>query len=74
MWKKLNNLKGNNGMENPNFQGFMVECAHANSNTVQIIYGSGDPKVPIENRERTYLLHWTTSLERHTQKYIKPDM
>jgi hypothetical protein len=28
----------------------------------------------MENRERTCLLHWTTLLRRHTQKYIKPDM
>jgi hypothetical protein len=65
---------GNNGGENPDFQGFMAECTQANWNAVQIIYGSGDPKVPMENQERTCLLHWTTSLERHTQKYIKPDM
>jgi hypothetical protein len=28
----------------------------------------------MENQERTCLLHWTTLLRRHTQKYIKPDM
>jgi hypothetical protein len=63
-----------NGVENTNFKGFMADSAQANWNAVLIIYGSGDPKVPIENRERTCLLHWTTSLKRHTQKYIKPDM
>jgi hypothetical protein len=46
----------------------------ANWNVVRIVYGSGDPKVPMENRERTCLLHWTTSLRQHTQKYIKPNM
>jgi len=25
----------------------------------------------MENRERICLLHWSTSLEKHTQKYIK---
>jgi hypothetical protein len=62
------------GMENPNFKGFMADSAQANWNVVRIIYGSGDPKVPMENREHTCLLHWTTSLKRHTLKYIKPEM
>jgi hypothetical protein len=74
MWRELNDLMAKNGVENTNFKGFMADSAQANWNAVLIIYGSGDPKVPIENRERTCLLHWTTSLKRHTQKYIKPDM
>jgi hypothetical protein len=28
----------------------------------------------MENRERTCLLHWTTLLQRHIQKHIKPHM
>jgi hypothetical protein len=61
-------------MENPNFKGFMVDSAHASWNVVRIVYDSGDPKVPMENQERTCLLYWTTSLKRYTQKYIKLDM
>jgi hypothetical protein len=61
-------------MEKPNFKGFMADSAHANWNAVQIVYGSGNPKVPMENRERTCLLHWTTLLNRYTHKHIKPDM
>jgi hypothetical protein len=74
MWRELNEVMQRNGVEKPNFKGFMADSAQANWNAVRIVYGSGDPKVPIENRERTCLLHWTTSLNRHTQKHIKPDM
>jgi hypothetical protein len=74
MWRELNDLMAKNGVENPNFKGFMADSAQANWNVVRIIYGSGDPKVPMENQECTCLLHWTTSLLRHTQKHIKPDM
>jgi hypothetical protein len=74
MWRELNNLMAKNGVKNTNFKGFMVDSAHANWNAVRIVYGSGDPKVPMENRDHTCLLHWTTSLRRHTQKYIKLDM
>jgi hypothetical protein len=74
MWRELNNLMAKNSVQNTNFKGFMADSAHANWNADRIVYGSGDPKVPMENRERTCLLHWTTSLKRHTQKYIKPDM
>jgi hypothetical protein len=74
MWRELNDLMAKNGVENTNFKGFMADNAQANWNAIRIVYGSGDPKVPMENREHTCLLHWTTSLRRHTQKYIKPDM
>jgi hypothetical protein len=74
MWRELNDLMAKNGVENTNFKGFMADSAQANWNDIRIVYGSGDPKVPMENRERTYLLHWTTSLKRYTQKFIKSDM
>jgi hypothetical protein len=57
MWRELNNLMAKNGIENTNFKGFMADSAQANWNAVRIVYGSGDPKVPMENRERTCLLH-----------------
>jgi hypothetical protein len=74
MWRELNDLMAKDNVENTNFNGFMADNAHANWNAVRIVYGSSDPKVPMENREHTCLLHWTTSLRLHIQKYIKPDM
>jgi hypothetical protein len=74
MWREFNDLMAKNGVENTNFKGFVADSAQANWNAVRIVYGSGDPKVPMENQERTCLLHYTTLLKRHTQKYIKPDM
>ena len=62
MWREFNEVMQRNGVEKPNFKGFMADSAQANWNAVQIVYGSGDPKVPIKNRERTCLLHWITSL------------
>ena len=57
-----------------NFKWFMADNAQANWNAVRIIYGSGDPKVPMESHERICLLHWTVSMERHTATHIKPDL
>jgi hypothetical protein len=57
MWRELNNLMAKNGIEKTNFKGFMADSAQANWNVVRIVYGSGDPKVPVENRECTCLLH-----------------
>jgi hypothetical protein len=74
MWRELNDLMAKNGVENTNFKGFMADSTQANWNAVRIVYGSGDPKVPMENRERTCLLHWTTSLKRYKQNFIKLDM
>jgi hypothetical protein len=57
MWRELNDLMAKNGVENTNFKGFMADSAQANWNAVRIVYGSGDPKVPMENRERNCLFH-----------------
>jgi hypothetical protein len=43
-------------------------------NVVRIVYGSRDPKVAMEGRERTCLFHWKHSLEKHTQSYIKHEL
>jgi hypothetical protein len=43
MWQNLNKVMANNGVLGPNFKGFMADNVQANSNVVQIIYGSGDP-------------------------------
>jgi hypothetical protein len=57
MWREFNDLMAKNGVENTNFKGFMADSAQANWNVVRIVYGSGDPKVPMENQEHTCLLH-----------------
>ena len=72
-WQSLNRVMERHGVPNPNFKGFMVDSAQANWNAVRIIYGSGDPIVKMVDRERSCLLHWVTSLNRHTTKLIKPE-
>ena len=63
MWREFNDLMRKNDVENSNFKGFMAGNAQANWNIVRIVYGSGNPKVPMENCECTCLLYWTTSLK-----------
>ena len=70
-WRSLNAVMHRHGVENPNFKGFIADSAMANWNAVRIVYGSGSANIEMENRERTCLLHWSTPLHRHTQKYIK---
>ena len=74
MWRSLNDVMRHNGVDNPNFKGFMVGSAQANWNAVCIVCGSSNSEIEMVNCERTCLLHWSTSLHRHTQKLIKPDM
>jgi hypothetical protein len=38
-----------------------------------MVYGSGDLSVKMVDRERSCLLHWTTSFNRHTEKLIRPE-
>ena len=45
MWRELNNLRAKNSVKNINFKGFMVDNTQANWKAVQIIYGSGEPRV-----------------------------
>ena len=70
-WQSLNAVMHRHGVRNPNFKGFMADSAMANWNAVRIVYGSGSANVEMVNRERTCLLHWSTFLHKHTQKYIK---
>jgi hypothetical protein len=72
-WRCLNTVMARHGVDHPNFKGFMADSAMANWNAVRIVYGSGSANDQMENRERTCLLHWTTSLQKHTQKYIKEE-
>ena len=48
----------------------MCDSTQANFNAVRVIFGSGDPTVSMENRERTCLFHWKMALERHTKQLI----
>ena len=73
MWKCLNEVMARHGINPVNFKGFMADSAAANWNAVRKMYGSGDPKLVMEVRERTCLLHWMTSLNRHTDNYIKSE-
>jgi hypothetical protein len=57
VWLSLLNVLDKNGVTNVNFKGFMCDSTQANFNAVRVLFGSGDPKVPMENRERTCLFH-----------------
>ena len=70
----LNHVMARHGMLKPHFIGFMANSAQTHWNAMRIIYGSGDPKVPIDGRKRTCYFHWTQSLEKHTKLYIKHDL
>ena len=65
-------MERHGGFSSPNFKAFMADSAQANWNAVRIVYGSGDPTMKMVDRERSCLLHWMTSLNRHTTKLIKP--
>jgi hypothetical protein len=70
IWMSLLTVTEKHGLSNINFKGFMCDSAQTNFNTVKVIFGSGDPTIPMENRERTCLFHWKMALERHTKKLI----
>ena len=74
LWNALNRVMAKHGVPATNFKGFRADSAQTNWNVVRQVYGTGDPKVPLQNRERTCLFHWTKSLEAHTIKLIKPTM
>ena len=58
-WRNLNSVVQRHGVDDIQFKGFMADNAQANWNAVQIVYGGGDPTIPMEERERTCLFHWT---------------
>lgn len=74
MWNALNYAMASHNVLNPNFKEFMIDSAQENWNVVCLIYESGDVKIPMEDHERTCLLHWIVSLNRHTQRLIRSDM
>jgi hypothetical protein len=57
VWLSLLAVMEKHGMSNVNFKGFMCDSAQANSKAVRVIFGSKESTVPMENRERTCLLH-----------------
>jgi len=69
-WRNLNHVMARHGIPEPQFQGFMADSAQANWNAMRIVYGSGDPSIPMEGQERTCYFHWMQSLETRTKKYI----
>jgi hypothetical protein len=48
----------------------MVDNAQANWNVICIVYGTRDPTMKLNDKECTYLFHWTQSLNRHTKQFI----
>jgi len=65
-WRSLNAIMERHGVANTNFKGFMADSATANWKAVRIVYGSGSSDEEMDNHERTCLLHWSTSLHKHT--------
>ena len=70
----LNHVMARHDIPHPTFIGFMGDIAQINWNVIRIVYGSGDPKVPMEDRERTCFFHWKQSLEKHMKSYIKHEL
>ena len=73
MWRCLNEVMARYRLLIVNFKGFMADSAGANWNAVRKIYRTGDPHTKMPNRECTCLLHWTTSMNRHTDNHIKKE-
>ena len=63
VWKNLNVLMAQHGLDKVNFKGFMADNAQTNWNVVQIIYGSGDASEKMVDKERTFFSighsHWS---------------
>jgi hypothetical protein len=73
-WTNLNSVLERHGVPETQFKGFMADSAQANWNAVRMVYGSGDILVPMKDRERTCLFHWTQSMEKHTKADIHFDL
>jgi hypothetical protein len=57
VWKNLNVLMAQHGVDKVNLKGFMADSTQANWNVVRIIYGSEDATEKMVDRERTCLFH-----------------
>lgn len=69
--KNLNHVMCRNIVALRQFQGFMADSTQGNQNAIRIIYGSGDPVVPMEGQERTCFFLLGT-ISRKTHKTIHP--
>jgi len=65
-WRCLNVVMSRNDVDHPKFKGFMANSVMANWNAVRIDCSNGSSNEKMENCERTYLLYWTTFLQKHT--------
>ena len=63
-----------NKVSKMNFTAFMADNVQANWNAVRNIYDIGDPSLPMVGSERTCIFHWSQSLDKVTQKYIKTSL
>jgi hypothetical protein len=54
----LNHVMARHGIPHATFISSMADSVQANWNIVRIVYGSGDPKVPMEGHECTCYFHW----------------
>lgn len=57
--KNLNAVLARHGISESKFKGFMVDCAQTNQNVVQVVYESGDVAIPMKDKERICLFHYT---------------
>ena len=73
-WQNLNLVIERNGVEAPNFRGFMADDARLNLNAVRIVYGNGKKEDRMEEKERTCLFHWTQSMVSFTEKHIPKEL
>jgi hypothetical protein len=74
VWLSMLSILEKHGLTNVNFKGFMCDSAQANFSAVRVIFGSGDPSIPMANKERTCFFHWKMALEWHTKQLIRPDL
>ena len=67
IWRSLLMVMEKHRVKNVNFAGFMADSTQANFNAVREIFGSGNKRKPIKDKERTCQFHWSMALERHTR-------
>ena len=70
-WENLNVVMVENGVSKVMFKGFMADSAQANWNEVRMIYSNGDPTLSMVAHEHICFFHWSASLDKVTQKYMK---
>ncbi len=73
-WENLNKVMAENGVPNVNFRGFMADSAGGNWMAVRQVYGTGDPHIPMLDKERSCFFHFMANLDKYTTKYIKLSM